>query len=371
MRIQSLQLEQFRTYDSLSLDLRGALLHVFCGENGKGKTNLLEAVSVLSLTKSCRGREDDELVAWGKSHYRVTAQTESDTGQAVKLEVVSELEPRRRKAAFRNDAKMGLSEMVGMLPAVVFLPQDLALFSGSPADRRRFADQLLSQVSPEYLADFAAYQKLLQQRNALLRRIADGEDTEASLEPWDRELARHGTAITTARLELIETLNLSFIAELNSLGEDWPDAKLVYDRKGAERDPSAMQAEFLELLARSRKRDLATLSTGVGPHREDWQAYSDGRALPQFASRGQERAAVLSLLLLEVSYLELRRGEKPVILLDDALSELDDAHQEALLGSLSSHQVLLTATRVPPGLPADLALWNVEIGRVDCVHGRS
>jgi len=238
------------------------------------------------------------------------------------------------------------------------------LFSGSPSDRRRFLDQLLSQVSPEYLADFSAYQKLLQQRNALLRRIADGQEREEALIPWDRELARHGSAVSRARMELVETLNLSFIAELQSLGEHWPDARLEYDRKGIEKDAGAMEVEFVALLEKGRKRDLVLLSTGVGPHREDWQAYAGGRPLPEFASRGQERAAVLAILLLEVSYLELRRGEKPVILLDDALSELDERHQTALLGALKEHQVLLTSAHVPPSVPSDLAVWTVRDGTV-------
>lgn len=339
-------------------------MHLFVGENGMGKTNLLEAVSILSLTKSCRGREDDELVEWGKGHYRVRGQLLSDGGQESTAEVVCEIEPRRRKAFFRNDAKAGLSAMVGYLPTVIFLPQDMALFSGSPSDRRRFLDTLLSQVSPEYLADFSAYHKLLSQRNALLRRIADGQETEAALEPWDKELARHGCALTRARLELIETLNLSFVAELQSLGEEWPDARLMYERKGTQQEAGAMEAEFLELLARGRKRDLVLLSTGVGPHREDWQAYAAGRPLPEFASRGQERAAVLALLLLEVSYLELRRGEKPVILLDDALSELDAHHQDSLLRSLASHQVLLTSAHLPPRIPEGLKVWTVTRGAV-------
>jgi DNA replication and repair protein RecF len=364
VRLTSLTLEQFRNYPSLSMELAGSRMHLFCGENGSGKTNVLEAVSILSIAKSCRGREDDEIATWGSTHYRVRGGIMADDGKTGTLEAVSELAPRRRKAFFRNDAKASVSSIVGHLPTVIFLPQDLILFSGSPGDRRRFLDQLLCQVSPEYLADFSAYQKLLQQRNALLRRIADGEEAEDALVPWDRELARHGGALTRTRLELVETLNLSLVDELSSLGESWPDARIVYERKGTERDQSAMEAELVELLSRHRRRDLALLSTGVGPHREDWQLIADGRQLPSFASRGQERAAVLALLLLEVSYLELRRGERPVILLDDALSELDDAHQKALMGALKSYQVLLTSARMPPSLPSDLTAWTVENGTV-------
>lgn len=363
MQLQSLSLADFRSYPALELDLSAGALHLFVGPNGSGKTNILEAVSVLSLSKSCRGRDEAEIVAWEKAHYRVRAACVSDSGEASRLEVVSELSPRRRKACFVNDVRTPLSGMVGKLPTVIFLPQDLLLFSGPPAERRRFLDQLLSQVHPSYLADSAGYGKVLQQRNALLRNIAEGREQASALDPWDLQLAEYGARITAERLGLIETLGLSFGAELRALGEAWDEISLAYARKTRERDVPGIAAELRELLARTRERDLALLSTTAGPHREDWQASVEGRELPTFASRGQERSAVLALLLLEVNYLELRRGEKPVVLLDDAFSELDDRHQASLLSALRGHQVLLTATRVPPGL-GDVRVWEVEKGSV-------
>ena len=363
MRLQSLSIEHFRNYRSLSLDLSEAVTHVFVGENGTGKTNLLEAIGALSLTKSCRGRDDEELALWGESFYRVRGTVLPDSGKETRLEVVAEMLPRRRKACFLNDVKTPLGHMVGFLPTVIFLPQDLLLFSGPPGERRRYIDQLLSQVSPAYLERFSTYYKVLQQRNALLRRIADGEQAEDTLILWDTELARHGAAMTVARLELIETLNLSFAEEVMSLGEQWDDVRIVYERKGNARTEDDIAAELRSLLVRHRKRDLAMLSTSIGPHREDWQAVTGGRALPTFSSRGQERVAVLALLLLEVSYVELRRNERPLILLDDAFSELDDAHQDALLDAIRGCQVLMTATRLPFGVE-DVRVWKVGEGTV-------
>lgn len=361
MRLLSLTLEHFRSYPSLSIDLRGANRHLFLGRNGSGKTNLLEAIGFLSLTKSLRGREDEELVRWSAEHFRVTGECCDHAQQSLTLEVVSVLTPRRRKAAFRNGVRTQPAALVGIMPTVSFLPQDLLLFSGPPAERRRFLDQLLCQLSGEFLTLSFGYRKALHQRNALLRCIAKGTGTGDDLDVWDREVAHRGSAITLARLELIEMLNLTFARELQNLGERWEDVRLHYERRGTEREQCGMEQELRSLLRENRERDLILQSTTVGPHREDWQVFVSGRALPTWASRGQERTAVIALLLLEVSYLELRRGERPLLLLDDVFSELDDAHQEALLGSLADHQVFLTSTRVPAGL-RDAKVWEVREG---------
>lgn len=363
MRLLSLDLRQFRNYQQQTVAFTDANVQLFVGRNGSGKTNLLEAVSILSITRSCRGRDDEEMVTWDHDFYRLKADVISDSGDRSVLEAVCEISPRKKKGFFINDVKTALTGIVGFLPTVTFLPEDLELFTGPPAERRRFIDQLLSQLSSGYLTALSQYQKLLHQRNALLKRIASGMDGESSLDLWDRECADRAAIITLARLELMETLNLSFAEEFSSLGEAWPDVELRYERKGDARTIGDLEAEYRMLLGVNRQRDILLQSTSVGPHREDWQVWKNGRALPSFASRGQGRTAVLALLQLQVSYLELRRGEKPVILLDDAFSELDDEHQSALLKSLQGRQVLMTATRVPPG--AEHAhIFRVEAGMI-------
>lgn len=361
MHLRALRLEDFRSYAKAELAFGGDGCHLFLGPNGSGKTNLLEAVGLLSLTRSFRGREDDDLVRWGQPFFRVVGEAQGDDGERVTIEVTSVLEPRRKKAFFRNDVRTPLASIVGILPTVAFLPQDLELFSGPPAERRRFLDALLSQVSPEYIVLLGEYQKLLQQRNALLRRIVQGEQPRDALFLWDRQIAARGSRISLARLELIETLNCTIASELESLGESWPDALLRYERRTAAREQAALEQEMTMLLTQSQERDLILQATTVGPHREDWQMLLRDRPLPAFASRGQERTAVLALLFLEVSYLELRRGERPVILLDDVFSELDDAHQERLMQTLRQNQVFLTATRLPPD-PAGIQAWDIALG---------
>lgn len=362
MRVRSLHLTQFRSYAEAAVPFPDAAGCVaLLGENGAGKTNIIEALSILSLTRSCRGSEEGDIVRWDQPFYRLKAETIADDGTIRTVEVVSERTPRKRKTLFVNDVQTSASAFVGLIPTVTFLPQDLLLFSGSPAERRRFLDQLLSQVSPEYLETLSRYQHVLQQRNALLKTLAQTRGEASVLDVWDQELARYGSMITRQRLELIETLMLSYTDELARLGEQWDDVRVSYERKTAAREHDVLERELRTALRDMRERDIAVQSTLVGPHREDWHVHLNGRELSTFASRGQERAAVLALLFLQVAYLQLKRGEMPVLLLDDACSELDERHQQLLLSGFPGAQVVLTATRLPDQAQP-VATFRIEPG---------
>ena len=363
MRLTSLSLEQFRSYPRLTVPISGDRLHVFLGPNGIGKTNLLEAVSLLSLTRSFQPVDEDDLRQWESEFYRIAAEVEDDEGEHKTLEIVSQAEPRRQKACFVNGVCVSSHTMVGLLPTVLFLPQDLGLFSGPPSERRRFLDRLLCQVSPAYFAALTGYERFLKQRNALLRRIADREAQPNQLSTWDEKLAETGSIVTCARLELLETWGLSFLHEVAKFGEPWKDVTIVYERKGTATSPEALAAELCELLAAARERDILIQSTTVGPHREDWQVAVAARLLPSFASRGQQRSCLLSLLSLQAAYLGIKRGERPVILLDDVFSELDDRHRKGVLEAFEDHQVLITATEVPKGMKVE-SVWEVGAGSV-------
>ena len=363
MRLSSLTLEQFRSYDRLDVDFSSGGVHVFLGPNGAGKTNILEAISVLSLLKSPRGADEQDMLQWGSDFYRVRATLHTDEGEERTFEVTSQIAPRKQKGGFINDVRTKTAVMVGQLPTVLFLPQDLDLFTGSPSPRRSFLDTLLSQVSPEYSATFHMYQKVLKQRNTVLKKMAETGRGHSDLQTWSEQLAAAGAFLTLKRLELIETLQCTLSEELSALGEEWKDVALLYERKGEQREEMAMKEELLELYAHYEQRDLLLQSTTVGPHREDWRLEVSGRDIATFASRGQQRTALLALLFLEVSYLELKRGERPVVLLDDVFSELDEDHRHALLRSLKDHQVLITTTHLPDGLK-DVCVHEVTSGCV-------
>ncbi|MDD5623755.1 MAG: DNA replication and repair protein RecF [Candidatus Peribacteraceae bacterium] len=364
MRLLSLTLEQFRSYASAQVTFAGSGFHVFRGPNGAGKTNILEAIALLSQGRSCFDAEEADIVQWGKEYYRVRATLHTDAEEELQLEVVSQLQPRKAKACFIRDVRTPVGAFVGALPTVLFLPQDLDLFTGAPARRRDFLADLLCQVSPEYLRAHLTYQKILKQRNALLRKIAEGLGREGDLSVWDRELAREGALLTVRNLEMLKVLQCTIAGELSSLGEAWEDVRLVYDRAGEACELKPAEEELLALLQHYRERDLLVQSTTVGPHRHDWRMEVGGRSLSAFASRGQQRTAVLALLFLEVSYLELQRGEKPVVLLDDVFSELDQAHQERLLSTLRDCQVLITTTHLPAGALHPHCLYEVGGGKI-------
>jgi len=375
MRLTSLTLQQFRSYPGLEVMFGEEDLHVLQGPNAAGKTNLLEAVAILSSGRSFLGAEEDDLIAWGHDYYRLRVHLLSDAREEQNIEIVSQREPRRARVGFLNDVRLPIGRLTGVLPAVTFLPQDLSLFSGSPARRRDLLNDLLVQVSPAFAASLTTYQKLLKQRNSLLHRIREGTGRVQDLTVWEEGLAREGAVITLSHLELLKVLQCTLEEELKALGESWQEVLLTYDRHPSARSGSSLsldgrattregiEAELVHDLLHFRERDLVIGSTTIGPHRHDWRIDADGRSLASFASRGQQRTAVLALLFLQVSYMEVRRGEKPLILLDDVFSELDSVHQERLMASLKGHQVLLTTTHVPPSL-AGAKLWMVGEGKV-------
>lgn len=369
MRITSLSLEHFRNYRSLDLAL-GAVggVEVFVGPNAGGKTNILEAIGILSLHRSCRSAEERDIVSWDQSFYRIRGTMRSDEGIDHRLEVVMQFAPRVSRGFFLNDVRKQSSALIGFCPTVTFLPHEILLFSGSPSHRRRFLDDVLSQVSPAYLRAHQEYGKILRHRSALLRRIADALESPDALDPWDASLAKTGAIIVAERVQLLGAFALSIEREMAALGEPLCDVTLVMDRAGGGECDDASAEQFLRLLGAHRGRDIASCATTVGPHRDDWTMCAGGRSLSTFASRGQERTAVIALLLLQVGFLELKRGEKPIILLDDVFSELDDHHRSRLLSSLTEHQVIVTSTHLPP-LTQSARVWQVVGGVVHAGSG--
>jgi len=364
MRIASLDLQQFRSYRECTLSFSEDDVQLLIGPNAAGKTNLLEAITLLSTGHSCLQAEEEDLMHWGTDHYRIRAEAISDAGLNQKLEIVSQRLPRKARACFLNDVRQQFMQFVGVLPAVTFLPQDLSLFTGSPQRRRDLLNDLLIQISPAFAESLQTYLKVLKQRNALLKKIGEGTGRIADLAVWDQALAHEGASITVAHLELLQVLQCTLPEELKALGESWKDVRLVYERKGTATTLASIERELTEQLVHFRERDLDMRATSVGPHRNDWRVDVAGRSLSTFASRGQQRTAVLALLFLQVSYVEVRRGEKPVILLDDVFSELDQEHQERLLASLQGHQVFLTTTHLPERLPRGACVLEVGEGRV-------
>ncbi len=365
MRLTELHLEQFRSYEKLHLTFDESERQLFVGENGEGKSNLLEAISFLSMGRSCLRAQSEDVLRWGTDFFRVRGCVISDEGTSSTLEYVFQKSPRRSAAMFLQDVRTPLLHFIGALPTIVFLPQDLGMFTGSPSARRGFLDALLSQLKPDFAGHRIEYEQILKQRNALISRIADGEASLDELDLWDGRLATAAAALTEERDECIALFNETLSATVVTLGEaEWSGARILHERKTRSSDAASIEVELLELFATCRQKDIALRATTVGPHRDDWHIQALGHDIATFASRGQQRAALLALLLTSAKLFEQVRGERPVILLDDVLSEFDAHHQQALLTSLAGHQVMITSAHQVK-LKGEASVWKVGDGKVE------
>ncbi len=387
MWLRHLSLVNFRNYREQELELpRGVSL--ILGENAQGKSNLLEAVFLLATTRSARAQADGELINWDtldqpQPFARLDAQVEcSDSPFQLELIVAARppgRDPNRIPASKRlrvNGIARRLTDGVGQLMAVLFTTDDIELVTGAPAGRRRFLDVMLSQLDRSYARSLSQYNKVAAQRNALLRRIQDGDAKPGELSYWDGELAGAGAVLVGQRALAVEALASRSRDAHERLSAGSEQLEIAYEPRldgwDATRASNAGADEIVEALRdkleRVRARDIAAGATLSGPHRDDVSLMLDGVAAASFASRGQQRTAALALRLAEARYMGERRGDLPVVLLDDVLSELDEGRRRAVLESLGEwDQILITSAdgdRFGEGLP-QAAVFRVRAGKVE------
>jgi len=355
LRVAAIELEDFRSYEDRTVDL-GPGVTAFVGPNGAGKTNILEAVHLIARGESSRAGDDTEMIRWGAPLARVTVEAcraASRSGAAApedrsRLEVTlfgPVADARRRPRRYTADgAPRRADDVVGTIAVVAFFPEDTDLLASAPSARRRYLDAMIAQVDRSHRADTRAYANVLTQRNALLRAGRDEEPvSESEIAFWDTELVRLATAISLRREAAVRDLRPAFRAAAAALGADpAPDIAYAGQVQGS---TAAERAEgYRALIALKRDRERWQATTLVGPHREDLAVAVAERPLPTFASRGEQRSAVLALKLAEAEWIRAHVGEPPIFLFDDVLSELDTAHREALCRALpDGAQALLTA----------------------------
>jgi DNA replication and repair protein RecF len=328
---RTLALRNYRSYASLELGLEpGIVLAV--GANGAGKTNLLESLHVAAQGFSPRTRSDAQLIRFGEQGARIDVSGEHG-GSPVAVEITLRLGEARR-ARLNGAPLRAAEELRSRLPTLVFTPDRLAVVKGGPAVRRAYFDRTLARVFPSRATVATEYAAALAQRNAALRRLAAGYSSPDAIEPWNERVAELGAALTAARRRLIELLSPAF-AEL-ALELRLGAGKLRYEGEPPTR----------EGLERRLEQDLARGSTGLGPHLHDVAVTADARELRSYGSQGEQRLAVLSLLLAEADLLAGRGEPAPLLLLDDVLSELDSERRTSLGGRLRriGGQSLLTTT---------------------------
>ena len=389
MWIEQLSLTNFRNYRRQDLLLPQGAVLIF-GDNAQGKSNLLEAVFLLATTRSERSQTDGELIAWDaldepQPVARVQARVARRDGP-VDLEVIIAGRPRgggveRVPASKRlrvNGVAKRQADMAGRLTAVLFTTGDMELIGGPPAGRRRFLDVMLSQLDAAYARTVQRYNKVITQRNALLRRIQEGDAAVDELAYWDEELARDGASIMRDRAEAIGSIATHAREEHQRLSAGTEVLAVAYQPRLEAWDGPRVLAEhdvlapaLLDALEAGRRRDIGAGLTLTGPHRDDLAFAIDGVAASAFASRGQQRTAALALRLAEARYMAERRGDLPVVLLDDVLSELDEARRRAVLESLGGwDQLLITSPdpdRFGEGIDA-AAAFRVTAGVIEPVR---
>lgn len=361
MHVFRLQLLNFRNYTALELMLQPGLT-VLYGQNAQGKTNILEAVHLLSNGSSYRAASDKEVIRWGAPEAervaRVTGAIQAKS-EAMELEVaLADMPGLSSKRVLLNGAGKRLADFVGRLTAVLFGPEQLDLVTGSPSQRRAYLDGTLSQTDRNYVRALGTYNRVLHQRNQLLKQFHERELSRDELIYWDAQLVESGSLISSRRAALLQELSALAASHHRQLATGGGDLTLEYETKlfrtsgGWQRLASAssaeVQTEFRQWLALESERELAQGVSVVGPHRDDLLLRLDDKPVDKFGSRGQQRTVALALKLAELELVTQRTGDQPVLLLDDVLSELDEARRAALRDVIQQHeQVLLTTTERP------------------------
>lgn len=360
MRVARLSLRNFRSYESLTIE-PGPGLTVLWGRNGAGKTNLLEAMYFACTGRSCRTSTEREVVRFGSGFTRTEAVT---AGGGEEHTITVGFEPGQPKRLQVDQASVERLTDVEARPLVsVFLPDRLDLVLGPPALRRGHLDQAVIAMWPARRAARAAYAAALAQRNALVARIRSGRSARSSLPAWDAEMARHGIDLMHDRAALVDSLSAAFSRHAVLLGLD-AEPKLVYRPRSKAQDAAELAAE----LAAHVDQDLERGFTTHGPHRDDLVFRRAGRDLRAYGSRGQQRLALLALLLAERERIGEARGAPPLILLDDVMSELDGHRRTALAELLlAGGQSVVTTTdlsHVPGSGRADVVRLAISDGTV-------
>jgi DNA replication and repair protein RecF len=359
--VRALTLRDFRCYEQAQAAF-GESVTVVCGPNGAGKTNLLEALYFGCTGRSCRTSNERELIRFGATATRVTVTVQAPDGEHELAVGFAPGEPKRMRA---DGAPVERLLDVEQRPLMcVFMPDRLELIKGAPGVRRAHLDQFVAAMWPTRVATRRAYAQALAHRNALLVRVRAGHASRESLSTWNAQLATHGIALMADRAAAVDAISAPFTAIAAQLGLDGGAAVTYRPRSGAE-DPPALAAE----LAARADGDVDRGYTTHGPHRDELVALRGGRELRAYGSQGQQRLALLALLLAERDAIASYRQAPPMMLLDDVMSELDRERRQALVELLcaTAGQAVITTTdiaHVPGASDAGMARVSVDGGRV-------
>ena len=338
MTLRGISLRNFRNYETLDLTFNDHL-NLFHGKNAQGKSNLLEAIQVLALTRGFRSKSDRELARLSAPGFELSGEFVGDSKVAHRVVVCFD-KVEGKSVSLDRKRLPSTSSLIGMFPLASFSPESHRITSGPPVERRRFLDMLLCQSSPGYLADLVEYNRVLRQRNALLAQALPAG--AKNLEAWSESFANHGCRLTSARYQFSHAYAEILQQAYQRISASSLPFQLVYR---SQLDFDAINPErFLALLAEQRQAEQRQKRTLVGPHLDDLVMQIGGKELRRYGSRGEHKTALMSLKMAEVNYLQARTATAPIVLLDDLPSELDGERMENALESFRAcGQVFVTS----------------------------
>ena len=345
MKLTNLQLQNFRNYESVQLEFTDGV-HVFIGENAQGKTNLMESIYALAMTKSHRTTNDKELIGWNKEFATIKGTVEK-TATKTNLELQFSKKGKIAKVNYLEQKR--LSSYLGNLNVILFAPENLTLVKGSPQNRRKFVDMELGQMSSLYLYDLVEYNRVLKQRNTYLKQLAIKKmQPDEYLEVLSEMLSELASKIVFHRLDFMKQLEALAIPIHDQLSLGREKFSVSYQATIPLEDgltPEQMKEIYMNQFKKNQTREADQATTLIGPHRDDLIFYLNEVPVQTYGSQGQQRSTVLSLKLAEIELMKLSTGEYPLLLLDDVLSELDDDRQTHLIKAIENKvQTFITTT---------------------------
>lgn len=330
MVLQQIKLYQFKNYPELSLDLNSKF-NLIVGQNGMGKTNLLDAVYYLSFCKSNYQHQDSNVVSFNKNAFRIEGNYLNNSGKSVKVEAKIQISKSKKVAVNKKDYKK-LSDHIGLIPLVMITPDDIQSLKEGSEERRKLIDTCISQYSKAYLAALVKYNRVLKQRNAYLKSVLDRSRIDHTLlDSFDEQLLAPAQGIYEGRKDFLEKFNPKFeeIYQFLAKGHEEMHCKI---RSHME------DADLKELLISKRDKDILLQRTSVGPHKDDLRIFMNNRLMKTFASQGQIKSGILSIKLAQYKLLSELNEEKPILLLDDIFDKLDRSRVEFLLNYILENQ---------------------------------
>lgn len=336
MVVKSVNLKNYRNYELMNIEFSDKT-NIIYGDNAQGKTNILESLYVAATTKSHRGSKDKEIIKFNndESHIKMIV-----IRNGIDYRIDMHIKNNKPKGIAVNGVPLKRAvDLFGIVNMVFFSPEDLNIIKDGPSERRRFTDMELSQLDKIYVNNLMQYNKVVMQRNKLLKDLFYNDENKDTLDIWDMQLVRYGSEVIKRRREFINELN-EIVSRIHSRLSGEKEKLLI------EYVPSVIPEEFEQITMSSRKKDMHFGVTSYGPHKDDIIFYINGNDVRKYGSQGQQRTAALSLKLAEIEFVKQTIHDTPVLLLDDVLSELDEKRQNFLMESIGDIQTIVTCTGI-------------------------